>query len=163
MAAKKAKKKTKASAPEVPRKAAKHRDAVELKRETLKLPVPVGDDVVDKGGREMAKLQVRIHEVEEEKSVALRGFRKTLEGFSSRMDELADTVNNSTELKDVECMHRLLPTGQVEVVRLDTQEVVDEHTATTQELQVGMPGIEGGKEGKDDDDDDVKGPKGKGK
>jgi hypothetical protein len=80
------------------------------------------------------------------------------------MDELAATVNDSTELQDVECVHRLLPTGLVEVVRLDDMTVVEEHTATVEERQKGL--FPDGKAGKGDDaedDGEVKGPKGKGK
>ena len=138
MAAKKAKKST---VPTTGKKAAVHRDAVERKRYTMRLPVEVEEEVCRKAAQEMAKIHHAREALKSERRDAMAGFKERMNGLDQQMNDLANTVENSTELREVEVVDRLLPTGEIETVRLDTREVIASRPPTAQELQDSLPGM----------------------
>jgi hypothetical protein len=158
MAAKKGKKQVGAGSA-TPRKASVDRDAEEIKRYKMKLPVPVGKDVREKASHEMARVHHAQEALKTERRNTNANLRERQNSLSQQMGELADTVDNSTELQDVNVVERLLRTGEIEVIRLDTKEVVDTRTATAAERQKNLPGVESGEE----EEEDLPGPRSKAK
>lgn len=103
---------------------------------TQKLPVPVGDDVVEVAAREMAKLHHQREELKEERRTTMAGFKERGAHLDQRMGELADTVNKSTVLADVLCDEFLtIETNEITVVRKDNAAVTERRTATAKEIE----------------------------
>jgi hypothetical protein len=171
MAAKKAKKsKGTKETPEAARdahlgaagdKAHQHRDAVVRRTYKELLPVRVGQDKVEEAMKQMAKLHHEEEELDKSKRQFLSECREKSAAIKNMRSRCVETIDNSTELREVECVDRLLPTGVIESVRVDKQELwKDARVATADERQEGLPGFEPPEE---EDDEELPGPRSKAK
>lgn len=135
---KKAKGKTPAGAKGQRVNGALTRKGIERARYPQKLPVPVGSDVVEKAGHEMARIHKLRAKLADEKTIYLKACKEKEAGYKQRTDELADTVNNSTALEDVEVVEYLIAeSNEIRVYRTDTgEELVDKRrTAEAKDRQ----------------------------
>lgn len=108
---------------------------VERGRHRRKLPVKVDHGTIEAAANEMAKLVGSAERLKSERRDAMAGFKEQRAHIEGRMSELADTVTGGTVLQDIECVVYLLPTNEIQIVRVDTGEVVESRTATAEELQ----------------------------
>ncbi len=75
-------------------------------------------------------------EVLEQKRESNAQYREKLSGYDARFDDLATSVEKSTELQDVICIDVLdVRTNVVDVIRTDTGEIVETRVAKKEELQ----------------------------
>ncbi len=103
---------------------------------TKRLPVAVGAEIVDRAAHEMARLHTDREALKSERRETMAEFKERLASMDQRMTELADTVNKSTELRDVKCKELLyVEENRVDVVRIDSGEVVESRTATAEDRQ----------------------------
>jgi hypothetical protein len=72
------------------------------------------------------------HELREKSKTA----REAIKGLKVRETELAKSVREHTKNTQVQCVKYLCPDNEVLVVRRDTGEIVDEHTADLEEMMV---------------------------
>lgn len=114
----------------------KTREKVERARYELDLPVPATDKEVGQAASGMVA-QIRKREaVLEERRDSMAKFREQLTAIDQRLGEYADTVENHTKLEKVKCVELLtVETSTIEVVRLDTDDVVETRAASAEDLQ----------------------------
>jgi hypothetical protein len=112
---------------------------VERGRHRRKLPVAVDHETIEAAATEMAMLVGANERLKSERRDAMAEFNERRSHIDERMSELADTVTGGTVLQDIECVTYLLPTNEIQVVRVDTSEVVESRTATAEELQETLP------------------------
>jgi hypothetical protein len=95
-------------------------------KETRKLPVTLTEaELTERRDALAARDQERV-KIEIEKKAASRGFRERLKPVVEDITRISSEIISRTEVRDVECEVRdSLVNGQVEVVRLDTFEVID--------------------------------------
>jgi hypothetical protein len=117
------------------------------------LPVEVDLEFRTAKGRELADVCDEQRAIEDERRTVMAGFRKRLSHVSERAKELAAIVRQGTERKSVQCEDYLLPTNEIETVRLDTGKVVLRRPARADELQLPLRGAEGDPSDDDDGDD----------
>jgi hypothetical protein len=117
------------------------------------LPCRIEPDSVPARAAELARVITDRDTVREAKREANAKFREKLAFFDERMTELAMQVTAHVETRPVKCVEVLLTrTNEMQVVRLDTGEVVELRTATATELQEDLfP------ENDDDEDDEPPG------
>jgi hypothetical protein len=109
---------------------------VERKRYKEALPVRIEDSVVAAKAGELAKIIQDRAALLEEKREANANYREKISFFNELLDELATSVQKHTELRQVQCVERLIvETNQIEVVREDTGEVVRTRTADVSDRQ----------------------------
>lgn len=131
------------------------RQPVERAFVTKKLAVRVSADVVERAAHEMARLYTDREALKSERRETMAEFKERMAAFDQRMGELANTVNNSTEQRDVKCRELLyVEENRIDVVRLDTGEVVDSRTATAEDRQEDLELQEREAHGGDEPDDD---------
>jgi len=112
------------------------RQPVERKHYMMDLPVKVGREQVEQAAEEFAAAYSEREATLEERREAMAGFKETLTGIDERMKRLRDTVQKHTTLQPVEVVERLIvETNAVEVVRLDTGEIVETKTASAEDRQ----------------------------
>lgn len=102
---------------------------------TRREPVTIDQIRRDKISDELVEVLGKIDEVNEKKSAAIGGFNEKLKELRERQHELAESHRTSTEKSDVRCAMYLQANGEMVTRRLDTNEVVERRTATTEELQ----------------------------
>jgi hypothetical protein len=114
----------------------KVRERVERARYDKVLAVPATDEEVSVAAVGMVG-QIRKREaVLEERRTSMAGFRDTLAAIDDRLGELADTVEGHTKRLSVACIEYLcVETSTIEVVRLDTSEIVETRAAEAEDLQ----------------------------
>lgn len=155
-------------------KAAAHRDADIRKRHKMLLPVKVGHDVVEAAAMKMADLHDERERLKSEKRDTLAKFRDKFTSLDGETQRCRDTVKQSTELREVDVIDRVLRTGVWERIRMDDNTLVeDARAATGEERQEALPGSETGEvkgptpfgsDGKEDEEEEpVKGPQSKAK
>lgn len=83
----------------------------------------------------MAQLFEDLDAAEADRAEAMREHKATITGIKEKMKSLAKGVRSHTEMRDVECIERLTATQSIEVVRLDTGEVIEERAADAMDLQ----------------------------
>lgn len=152
-------------------KASASRDAVVRSTKKELAPVQVGREKVEKAAQELAGLISEREKLQSEKRDTLAKFRDKFNSIDEQMRQLRDTVLQSTELREVDVVTRLMPTGWIERVRMDMGTLFeDARVATAEELQDNIPGTDGGAEVKgptpfegNEPHAEVKGPKSKAK
>lgn len=117
------------------------------------LPCEVDVEFRTAKGRELADVCDEQRAIEDERRTVMAGFRKRLSHVSERAKELSAIVRQGTERKSVQCEDYLLPTNEIETVRLDTGRVVVRRPARADELQLELGG-----DPTDDGDDGDDGP-----
>jgi hypothetical protein len=103
------------------------------------LPVRVQDSEKLAAHAELSRLEGDRLRLKSEKREVLARFRERFNGLDVEIEKLVAKGNEGTEKRRVECAVILLATNEVEVVRLDTGEIVEKRTATADELQLALP------------------------
>jgi hypothetical protein len=102
---------------------------------TRELPVDANDREVADLARELADVLLEEAKVKEKRRNATAGFRDQLAGFDDRKKKLSECVHSSRKLVPVRVQEYQLATGEIEVVRIDSGEVVDRRTAEAEDRQ----------------------------
>jgi hypothetical protein len=119
------------------------REPLIIKRITQKLPCPIDPSIVAARGRELAKVCEEREEERIRRREAGAESREQIKFFDKRIKELSANVNQGTEAREVECIHRLdFATQLVETVRTDNGKVLSSRPATSDDLQTKIPGSE---------------------
>jgi hypothetical protein len=116
-----------------------------VKRGKMVLSVKLGADALQKKGEQLAELVENIGSVEASRRETAAGFRARLKEMDKRLHELAVIVHQKLEDQEVEVETRIhLAHRAVQVVRLDTNEVVSTKEMTEEEYekaaQLELPG-----------------------
>jgi hypothetical protein len=113
-----------------------------IKRKTIHemLPCPIPADVIAARSAELAITIREREDVRLRKRAINADFREKLNFFDERLKELGASVEGGTEKRSVECVEYLLPTNEIQIVRVDTGEVVRTRTADAADLQEPLPG-----------------------
>ena len=139
-----AKKKKAAEAPATKVSADELKEAVKIgKVFTARHPVTIDPARRDKVSEELVATLGEIDEVNEERSAKIGVFNDKLKELRERAHELAEAHRTSKEKRDVKCQQYMVPGNRVIVRRLDTDEIVEDRTATGDELnalQTKIPG-----------------------
>lgn len=137
-----------------PRKASKANGAVPMKtrkgagrdapvvraKYTKRLPVEVATEETAKLARLLAEEVEKRDLLLDEQRTSNAEFRERRAAIDSRLNEYAQCVRDGTKLQEVKCEERLVvETNEVQVVRLDTQEVVETRTADAADRQEALP------------------------
>lgn len=149
MAAKKGKKTTKARETLMSGKAngvaagAVGGDYVEKDRFEEALPVKIEASEADARARTLASVVHDHDALLDRRREVMAQFREKIAFFKERMKELSESVQACTEIRPVACVERLnTRQNAVEVVRLDTGEVVRSRAATAEDRQEEIPGFD---------------------
>lgn len=112
------------------------RARIERKRYNTKLPVAIPPELVVLRADELAKA-VREREAHaEEHRARMADDREKRAHFDEKISELATAVEQHTETREVEVVEYLVEgTGNLEVVRQDTLEVIETKAASAEDLQ----------------------------
>jgi hypothetical protein len=111
------------------------REPVIRRKFKQKLPCRLDSAVKDAKGDELANVINRRLALLEERREAMAEFKQQITALDERERELAGDVSTRTESREVECIERLTVTNEIEVVRLDTGEVIDRRNADGADLQ----------------------------
>ena len=133
--------------------------AIERDRYEEKLPCIVDANAKNNAAAQLAACVRALAALKVERREAMAGFKKKMNGIEDRQAEYASTVENGTEMRNVDCVDYLLANNEVMTVRTDTGEVLDSRTATPEELQEPLAWVNGGGDEEDEEspesDDDV--------
>lgn len=112
------------------------RQGVERARYNLKLPIRIGDAEVAVKAVDIAGVVRAREAVLEERREAAAKFRDRVKFFDERLLELSESIEQHTELRDVEVSEVLIvETNEIQVVRRDTGEIVSTRTASSEDVQ----------------------------
>ncbi|RIL03121.1 MAG: hypothetical protein DCC71_15430 [Proteobacteria bacterium] len=101
-----------------------------------RLPCPLTDDEVRQRGELLAMTLAEIAEIEEEFALERQRIRGEIKRRRERARGLTGEVSTRTEIREVACVRRILPDDErVEIVRVDTGEVVRTRPLTPEERQ----------------------------
>jgi hypothetical protein len=139
----------------LPAKGPKGEERVFKRRYHQDLPVEVDVEFRTAKGRELADVCDEQRAIEDERRTVMAGFRKRLSHVSERAKELSAIVRQGTKTQSVQCEDFLLPTNEIETVRLDTGKVVLRRAARADELQLPLRGAEGDPNDDDDGEDET--------
>lgn len=118
-------------------------DYVEKDRFEEALPVKIDASVADERARTLAAIVHDHDALLDRKREVNAQFREKISFYRERMKELSESVQACTELRPVTCIERLnTRQNAVEVVRLDTGEIVRSRAATAEDRQEEIPGFE---------------------
>lgn len=118
-------------------------DYVEKDRFEEALPVKIDASVADERARTLASIVHDHDALLDRKREVNAQFREKISFYRERMKELSESVQACTELRPVTCIERLnTRQNAVEVVRLDTGEIVRSRAATAEDRQEEIPGFE---------------------
>lgn len=115
--------------------ASSNREPMIIGRKKEKLPVRIDDAACALKGQELAKVVTERLALKEANRAKNADFREKRSHLDEREKELSKSIEQHTELRLVDCVERLLPTNEVELVRSDTGEVVSTRPAEAKDLQ----------------------------
>ena len=94
---------------------------------TRKLLCKLTEDEIDERGRKAADLDQEKRKVDAERKATASTFREQIKHLDKQIADLTEQATTGEELREVECEEResLVSGGGLEIVRLDTLEVVD--------------------------------------
>jgi hypothetical protein len=116
-------------------------EATERRRFTERLDCKVDAEAVEAAAHEMAAVHGKREALKETRRNKMAEFKEQFNALDQRMNELAETVTNSTERRDVECVELLEPGGKVVFVRTDTNEPFERRKANDEDKQDALPGV----------------------
>lgn len=96
------------------------------------------DDELHAKGAMLAVLCRQLNETEENKRVSMSGYNTTLKEVKQRISETRESRETGHETREVSCTERFTKQNTVEVVRTDTNKIVDSRTMTAAERQGDM-------------------------
>jgi hypothetical protein len=112
------------------------REPVARKQYKMDLPVKVSAEEAEKAGHLMAKDYREREALVEERRNAMIAFRKRFDAVDERLAAHCETFENQTKKIQVKVEERLtVETNEIEIVRLDTGEVVEKRTAKPDDRQ----------------------------
>jgi|HubBroStandDraft_2_1064218.scaffolds.fasta_scaffold01184_18 hypothetical protein len=115
------------------------REPVERARYTKQLPVRATKAEQLEAGKRLAVLYREHETVLEKRRSVMAGFREKISGIHENMDQAATTFEDGTKLEPVEVVERLVvETNEIQIVRLDTGEIVETKAATAEDRQETM-------------------------
>ncbi len=141
----KPKKPAKPAKPKKPAKLAKPRkgkkkDEIVLKI-TRKLSVPLSAKEKENAIKNLVAKMDLVEALEEEKKAMVDGFKAKITQAKADIMNARQLVRNGAEIRDVNCQEiRDYKAGQFRIIRMDTEEVVDERPLTKEERQTHIPG-----------------------
>jgi len=122
-------------------------DSSIVKRNIVRhLPVALTDEQILFSARSAAKQRRALARIREENTEAATKAKARIAELESCIDRLDACVAEGAEERNVVCFERF-HAGVIELVREDLNEVIDTRPATSQELQLVMPGAEPGSGG----------------
>jgi hypothetical protein len=88
-------------------------------------------------GKEMAELNRDINLLEDEKKAAMSSYKSRVDEKEARRTRLSNCIGDGFEFREIDCeiKYNNPKDGMKQVVRKDTQEVVEELSMTPEELQ----------------------------
>ena len=129
-------------------------DEPPLRTFTRELPVKLSEDELQQYGKMLADKVKEEELAEDRKKQVVAAHANGIKDIRIEIKRIADARAKGQELRPVKC-HERLRNGVIEIVRLDTNEVVDVRPADLRDLQTTIPGT-----GDDDDDFDPPGEAG---
>lgn len=99
------------------------------------LPVPMNADEAEAASKEFAHLWRQREAGLERRRDDMAKHRKVLDGIDERMKELAEGVEAGTKREAVQVVEVLTRQQEIHIIRVDTGEVLDRRTASSEELQ----------------------------
>ncbi|MFN3200055.1 MAG: hypothetical protein ACE366_16785 [Bradymonadia bacterium] len=102
-------------------------------------------------GIELAELTAQFKELEAEKKAAAKEYGDRIKAMREKLESLSKDVESCTEKRRVAChIEGEIRSGEVQIRRLDTREVVETRDATAKEMQLmnrrvqgSFPGLDG--------------------
>src|SRR6266403_2875380 len=95
----------------------------------------------DRGIEHANMLQTYV-DLEKEAKESASNFKTKLSGVRTSMEKLATTIREGKELRPVEVRANYIHNeGRIEIVRVDTLEVVESRDMTSEERQMVLPGL----------------------
>lgn len=116
---------------------------------TRELECDLTEDEKQLYGKMLAERTNELTAIEEQKKKVVAEYGSRLKGVRLEQTRLAIARSKGKELRPVECLKRW-NNGVIEIVRLDTNEVVDVHPATIADRQVEFPLDDEGSESDED-------------
>lgn len=93
---------------------------------TRELPVKLSDEKKSRLGEELAHQLTERDLIRAEKRSAIADANERIKEIDQMVTKLTQSIETGSELREVKCLERVSPTnGSVEVVRLDTGEIVE--------------------------------------
>lgn len=108
---------------------------------TRELECDLTDEEKQKYGKILADKVNEIRAIEDQKKKVMSEYSTKLKSVRLEESRLAIARSSGKELRPVDCVERW-NNGVIEVVRLDTNEVVDVHPASIADRQVEFPGLD---------------------
>lgn len=111
--------------------------------EVRELPIALTDDEVRVRGKELAKVESEYRLAEDAKKADAAHHKDVLTEIEERRGKLAEAINSGKELRRTECAWRRNDDRKtMELLRLDTSEIVESRGMTDAELQEKLALIE---------------------
>ena len=111
---------------------------------TKQLPVEMTADQLVIKGRQLADLNAQVRDIRLEKQAKTAEYNGLLKALEQEIQTATTVIRKGTVDKDVKCEERVDPDrGVVELIRLDTGEVVEMREATHADLQRELFRLEG--------------------
>lgn len=106
-------------------------------KETQYLPVELTEEETIDRSRSLAGLNQKRTATEAEKAEATKRFGDIIKGLAVQIDDLAKIVAEGKEIRPVQCRkeYHTPRTGEVRIVRTDTEEVVEERAMYRSEIE----------------------------
>jgi hypothetical protein len=115
-------------------------ESIVIRKVKHKVPVRIDDATAAAKGEQLAEVCEERLAVKAKRRETMAEFKERLGGLDERERELSASVKLHTEQREVLCAERLTPQNEVEIVRLDTGEIVKTRAAEAKDLQAGFGG-----------------------
>lgn len=107
---------------------------------TKKLPVQLSNDEIRLKGQDLSRKLQELEDVDEARKEAMRDYKDRIDALKGESRRLAHIVTEGKEPREVPCETvRNDDNGTIELVRLDTVEVIDSRPMTPEERQRPLP------------------------
>jgi hypothetical protein len=116
------------------------REPVVRREFKMDLPVPISPEEATKAGHAMVREIRRREQLDEERREAMAEFRDRRAAIDEKCKELADSFENGTKKISVRVREELIvETNEIQVIRIDTGEVVERRAAKAEDRQETLP------------------------
>jgi len=115
-------------------------DTIHKSREPHTLPCKLDAEGIAAAAGKLAKANQAMESLEAEKKATMSGFTARKNALLSEVHTLSQQVTDGVVMQNVECELQLnYTTMRATLIRLDTQEVVEERAMTDEEKQMDLP------------------------
>ena len=112
---------------------------LEERKTTRSVAVTIDAEDVAEHSKRLCGVLSQIDNVKAEKKAACSDANASLKELNTRAHELAESIRNGTENRDVECIESFdFRTGTVTCKRIDTGEIIDERAINAEERQAAL-------------------------